>query len=197
MALVPLVEDAAVPASASFRDGNDRSVESRASPRDSLERLLATNHVRIARLAVGMGVPRGDVDDLVQDVFVEVLRGLGGFRGESSEETWVRSIAIRRIRRYFRWRWVRRILKPMDPTVIATPDERIDDETGQLTREAVALLPEHYREVIVLRYFEECSIEEVGETLGIARSAVDMRLSRARGMLRTLLKSRGIDAPLS
>jgi len=65
-------------------------------------------------------------------------------------------------------------------------DER--DEANRCVRRAVAELPNRYREVVVLRYLQEMEIDEIREVLGESRSAIEVRLHRARTMLKDVLE---------
>jgi RNA polymerase sigma-70 factor (ECF subfamily) len=56
-------------------------------------------------------------------------------------------------------------------------------DRNRLVREAVTSLPEHYREVMLLFYFEDMSVEETARALGLTISAVKVRLHRARARL--------------
>jgi RNA polymerase sigma-70 factor (ECF subfamily) len=69
----------------------------------------------------------------------------------------------------------------------AHPQHAVDAEVTAKVRLAVRDLPAKYREVVVLRYLEEMDVEQVARLLKISRSAVDVRLHRARKMLRTAL----------
>jgi RNA polymerase sigma-70 factor (ECF subfamily) len=60
-------------------------------------------------------------------------------------------------------------------------------ETAAIVREAIAMLPDQYREVLVLRDIEEKDTAEAAEILGTTSNVVKVRLHRARQALRTLL----------
>jgi RNA polymerase sigma-70 factor (ECF subfamily) len=175
-------------------DNADVVARFRSGDRSALEDLVHLYAPRIARVVRSLTPAGVDVADLVQDVFVDVLGGLAGFRGESSLSTWMVSVAIRRCRRHRRWAWTRRhwlSAKAIDER--DTPDHGAVDaslllgEQGARVRQAVSRLPAKLREVVVLHYFESMEIAEIAKCLGMARSAVDMRLTRARAILRDVL----------
>jgi len=64
------------------------------------------------------------------------------------------------------------------------------DERAAGVRAAVAKLPAGYREVIVLRYFEELSLDEMAQVLSLRRNTVEVRLSRARNLLEGSLRGK-------
>jgi len=70
-----------------------------------------------------------------------------------------------------------------------TPDAQVDaGERGQLVRNALAGLPAHYREVVVLRHYEGLKFREIGEVLRIPEGTVKSRMAEALGQLNRLLK---------
>jgi RNA polymerase sigma-70 factor (ECF subfamily) len=150
------------------------------------------NVARLARRLLGWTAANNDVDDVVQDVFLAVLKGLPRFRGHSALSTWITRITInacrshrrrRLVRLAFLDRFIRRAPASHEPEPPA--DER--DETNRRVRRAVFDLPNRYREVVVLRYLQEMEIDEVREVLGESRSAIEVRLHRARAMLKDVL----------
>jgi RNA polymerase sigma-70 factor (ECF subfamily) len=133
------------------------------------------------------------LDDIVQDIFVTVLTKLKHFRGESRFSTWLTRIAVNRCRTAIRRRriwsrgmaWLR--LATVDSYV--TPDVEGPAESAVRVRRAVYDLAEKYRMPIVLRYFENRSIAEIAEILDLAPGTVEVRLTRARHKLKTMLQS--------
>ena len=166
----------------------------RAGEAEATERVVAVYYPRIARTIHRLaGWSRNwdvaDTDDLVQEVFVRALMRRRQFRGQSDLGTWLTSIAINVCRGHYRKMQVRRVLmaafaaaQPTDPAT-----DQTDDDASQATREAVARLPTRFREVIVLHHLEEYAVEEVAQMLGLSKSAVHKRLSRARARLAEML----------
>ena len=76
----------------------------------AFDRLVELHQERIARLVQRLLGYRGDIEDVVQDVFVDVLRGIARFDGRSSFATWTTRIAINRCRTYQRKQFVHRLL---------------------------------------------------------------------------------------
>jgi len=70
-----------------------------------------------------------------------------------------------------------------------TPEEEIiDKQRLQLLRAAVSELPEKYRKVIELRYYEDLAYEEISERLGLSLSNVKIQIMRAKQMLAQLMQ---------
>ncbi len=156
---------------------------------DPFDRFVARHQQRVARLVYRLLGWRGEVDDIVQDVFLMALRRFDQFRGESSEWTWLAAIAINRCRshrrrRLLEFRWLTRA-KADGSAGLNLAMER--DETVQKVRDAVAALPDRDREVVVLYYLEEWTVAEISRRTKTSAGAIDVRLHRAREKLRKVL----------
>jgi RNA polymerase sigma-70 factor (ECF subfamily) len=120
-------------------------------------------------------------DDLCQETFVRVLKGITGYRGGSSVKTWLYSIATNLARDYFRSASTRRDRPLMD--VERLPDDGdlehtvIDAQDAVLIVRALAELPEHQRETIVLRFYQDLSLADIAEVLNVPTGTVKSRLS--------------------
>jgi RNA polymerase sigma-70 factor (ECF subfamily) len=165
----------------------------RRGERSALEQIVADHHERIARLVARLSGWTRQTDDLVQDVFVKALSGAKHFRGDSRISTWLTSIALnvcrshhrtRLLRTKFWRRWMSGGVEQVheDATQPAEQRERIRQVT-----EAVRRLKPMYREVVVLHYLEGMSSDEIGLVLGTSRNTVEVRLHRARQMLKEML----------
>ncbi|MEM8709461.1 MAG: sigma-70 family RNA polymerase sigma factor [Planctomycetota bacterium] len=131
-----------------------------------------------------------EVEDVAQDVFFAAWKARGDFRGEAEWSTWVYAIAVRRARnaarsRSRRERWFGRLLP--GALLDGEPSRDLTEEAASVssaTSRALAGLKHPDREVLVLRYLEERTIDEIASWLGLSRAAVDARLSRARARLK-------------
>jgi len=125
-----------------------------------------------------------DAEDAVQETVLRAYRALSGFKGESSFRTWLCTIADNQCNTLARQR-MRFVLSDHLRELIAMADEgrqtdgSADEETTKQVREILSRLPAPAREVLMLRFFRELSIEEIARTLGIGLSAAKMRLYRA------------------
>lgn len=132
----------------------------------------------------------GEVEDIVQDVFLAAFLGLKKFRCECSLKTWLFTIAINKCRSYrykrmLHIKFFSRAAAKASTVLDLTADKVLmDDETFDKVRHAVQALPAKYREPVVLRYLQELSMDEIARMLSISRNALHVRLSRARERLR-------------
>ena len=145
----------------------------------------------LARLARSYSVDTSDRDDLFQEIAMAIWRALPGFRGESSERTFIFRIAQNRAISHLAQR---RLPAGTSEDALELPDPRSNPEKD-LSKEqqtarllaAIQRLPVIYRQVITLT-LEDVSYAEIAEILGISESNVGVRLNRARQMLRDILE---------
>lgn len=159
------------------------------------QEIMHTYGTKVLRTVYLLVKDRSLAEDLTQDVFVKVYQNLHKFRGESSLHTWIYRIAVNRCKTHLR-SWSVRHLFPFGEVESESGDTVEGQTLRQLDREqvtkAVMSLPPLYRQVIVLHYYQELSIPEVSEVLGIREGAVRTRLHRARQQLEPVLREEGL-----
>ena len=174
--------------------GDDAALMRRVSAHEpgALEDLIGLYQPRIRRLAFRLVAWRGDVDDIVQDVFLTAFEKAGQYRGHASLWTWLTVITLNKSRTAIRRRAMRdhftsllhRRLPHPDP-VQNSPES---DEVTVQVRSAVASLGPRDREVIILCHLEGKSPAEVAQLLALSANTVQVRLHRARKRLRERLQ---------
>lgn len=158
---------------------------------------------RIFNIARRMLGNDADAEDVTQDVLLQVVRKLGTFRGESQIGTWLHRVTVNaalalRQKRTSRQKYESH--EDVDDQLPATgplgpvkrwnvsPDETVlAAEQTQLIDDAIARLPEPFRDVYVLADVEGLPNAEIGEMLGLSVAAVKSRLHRARLRMRDTL----------
>jgi RNA polymerase sigma-70 factor (ECF subfamily) len=143
-----------------------------------------------------------EAEDAAQETVIKVYLNLHLFRGESQFRTWVLSIA-----RNEGLGRLRKLGNRREDSLDAETDEQTGDytpailtswrevptealerkELGEMLRDAIASLPEIYRNIVLLRDIEEMDIRETAGVLGVSEGAVKVRLHRARALLQRAL----------
>jgi RNA polymerase sigma-70 factor (ECF subfamily) len=181
------------PRQATTREGNEQALLSRAAHGESeaFDELVRRHEPHVRRLAFRLlGWRDSDVDDVVQDVFLAMLKRIGSFRAESLLSTWLTTITLNRCRsnrrkRLVRLRWLRTWHEPAEAT--SSDEQSRRAETNDAVRKAVAELSPRDREVIVLFHLEQLPIVEIASLLGVRNNTIEVRLHRARQRLKQKL----------
>jgi RNA polymerase sigma-70 factor (ECF subfamily) len=167
------------------------------------EKIFEDYAPRVYHLARRLLGNDADAEDVTQDVFVQVVRKLPTFRGEAEFSTWLYRVAVNAALAYRRKRALRQVAplpEPLEDFAVAGnhrfPVRRwmsrpnhlaLGREAHQLIEEAIAGLPEAYRDVYVLADVEELSNAEIADLLDLSVAAVKSRLHRARLLMRKAL----------
>jgi RNA polymerase sigma-70 factor (ECF subfamily) len=138
-----------------------------------------------------------DAEDVTQESFVAAYRAIRTYRGEGSLRAWLLRIATRQS---FRRLSQRRATVGLDvipaPRLADASNEPtrvvIDLESRRAVHDAVAALPEPYREVVALRFFADLSLAEVADGTGRPINTVKTHLRRGLERLRPTLGERGV-----
>jgi len=127
---------------------------------------------------------REDAEDVVQDTFLQYHTNRKEYESEEHIRAWLLRVAINKAKNVNLTFW-RRNKQPLEDYI-----EDLTFETKEASNlfEAVLALPEKYRVVIHLFYYEDYSVKEIAGVLKTSQSNVKVRLSRGRGMLKEALK---------
>jgi len=141
---------------------------------------------RYARMVHGLllaSVPRTDVDDLVQDVFLVALRRLDSLREAAAFPGWLASIARHRAADHHRRHPPEHAPLPEDIAAHGS-----DDSEGHAILDVVRSLPDAYRESLVLRLVEGMNGQEIADRTGLTPASVRVNLHRGMKLLRARLE---------
>ncbi len=156
--------------------------------------LVGRYKMALYKIIYRMVVNRDDTEDLVQEVFIKAFREIGKFRSGMPLYPWLAKIAVNHTINFLKRE---RSIKPMNIEDIKEVVPSHKDDPVQMTREkilheninrAMALLPEEYRVIMVLRVEEDMAYDEISRFLKIPRGTVMSRLARARQKLKEIFK---------
>lgn len=174
------------------------------------EKLVTQEAPRLFRILVRMLGDDDEARSIMQETWLQAWQRLDSFRGESKLSTWVYSIGINLARGELR---KAKRTRPLDDHALDHQDvEQMQPsfnrgmfagevnnwsphqvaelaERKQLVHDAIARLPDEYREVVIMRDIEELDTDEVARVLDISNGAARVRLHRARQALRGLLQA--------
>ena len=159
----------------------------------ALENLVGRYHAPIHAYIIRMGCEYHIASDIIQEVFLKVCRNIGKYRTELPFRPWIYTIASNTYKDYLKKAHVQRDVLGLElGEVLAvtadTPETTFLEHTEQETvKQALQCLGENYREVLILRFYQELKLDEIAETLQIPVGTVKSRLSTALRQLQKML----------
>ena len=163
----------------------------RAGDRALFELILRRHNERIYRTVRSILRDEAEVEDAMQQAYVDAFAHLGDFAGRARFSTWLTRIAVHEALARKRRQRPEGELMTNVPDPNRSPEQRTQDaETQKLLVTAIDELPEHFRTVFVLRAVQGLSVEETAETLDLNTETVKTRLHRARGLLQKAILAR-------
>lgn len=184
----------------------------KAGDQSAFEQLVLDNQNKVYSLALRMVNDREEAADLAQEAFLKAWQGLPSFQGDSSFSTWVYRLATNVCIDFLRKQKRRREVEPAlslndEESGWTEPADWDQDpqrhleraERGQALARGLEALPDHHRQVLVLRELSGLSYQEIGQALGLDIGTVKSRIARSRLALRKILLADGnfFDGPSS
>ncbi len=162
----------------------------------AFEEVYQRHHRRVYSICLRMLQNATEAEDLTQDVFIQLYRKIGSFRGDSAFTTWLHRLTVNQVLMHFRKRNVK-FEKTTEEgetpvqVVGGTENPRKMPVVDKIAIEnAIAQLPNGYRNVFVLHDVEGYEHEEVAKILGCSVGTSKSQLHKARLKLRKLLQKK-------
>ncbi|HTX25094.1 MAG TPA: sigma-70 family RNA polymerase sigma factor [Steroidobacteraceae bacterium] len=186
------MQSAAVPVAA--RDSDIHTLVQSGAHAAAFAQLLERYQGKVYRLCCVLLRDSAQAEDAAQESLVRIWRALPGYDGRASLSSWIFTIT--------RNRCLTAIERRRDEVALDEEIQEVEertqtrdaepDDTHELLRELVGALPERYRRVLTLFYYEDRSVSEVAEMLAMPEGTVKTTLFRARALLAEQLKRRGL-----
>ena len=168
-----------------------------AGDKQAMQILFARHNVRIFRFLVRFVGDTSAAEDLVSEVFLDVWRHAGRFRGRAQVTTWLLALARNKALSALR----RRSTEELDDKTVAAIEDPQDNpevtiqnrQTSEILLNCLTQLSPPHREVIDLVYYHEKSIDEVADITGVPQNTVKTRVFYARRRIAELMSAQGIE----
>lgn len=138
-----------------------------------------------------------DAQDLVQEAFIKVYEQLGKYDATGSFSSWLYRVAINHCMDEFRKKRYQMKQITIDEEKIINVDHPeiifLKQEKSRQIERLIAMLPEDERIILLLRYANELSYDEISEFVGVPLSTVRNKLHRAKVKMRNIVKREGGD----
>lgn len=154
-------------------------------------RLIERYEARVYRLCCALLRDRAQAQDVAQESLVRIWKALPGYDGRAALGTWIYAITRNRCLTFLGRRRDFASLEDEQIEAQACAAEE-PDQARALLRKLVEALPERYRRVVTLFYYEERSVAEVAAMLAMPEGTVKTLLYRARALLAEQLRRRGL-----
>ena len=160
----------------------------------AFEEIYNRHHRRVYSICLRMLQNATEAEDLTQDVFIQLYRKIGSFRGDSAFTTWLHRLTVNQVLMHFRKRNVKfeKTTEEGETPVQIVPGTENAKKMPIVDKialeNAIAQLPNGYRNVFVLHDVEGYEHEEVARLLGCSVGTSKSQLHKARLKLRKLLK---------
>ena len=161
---------------------------------DAFEVLFDRHRLQVYRFAYQMVNKRDDAEDMVQEAFVRAYQNLHRYRDEAKFTTWLLRIVsnlctdqarMSQRRNNLEQKEAKGALDWMTTGSFENPIDNLELDRKRLAlRKALAALPEHHRQMIVMRDIEEREYSDIAEVLGCTIGGAKLRVLRARRALR-------------
>ena len=142
---------------------------------DCVDEAISKYAAMVYRLALAHMRDKHDAEDVFQEVFLRYISKPRIFESEEHRKAWLIRVTINRSRSMWA-AWFRKT-EPLDDSLVAETKAEYD------LSEYLALLPQKYRSVIHLFYYEELSVKQISQILGAKESTVRAWLTRSRTIL--------------
>lgn len=141
----------------------------------------------VYRLAYARTGSKHDAEDVSQEVMLKLVKNASQIESEAHLKAWLIRVTVNQSNNLFRSAW-RRLTAPLEEGLAKA--QEVPEGDGRLD-EALEKLSVNLRTVVHLHYYEEMSIDEIANAIGVRPDAVKMRLSRARKILKQQLTLKG------
>jgi RNA polymerase sigma-70 factor (ECF subfamily) len=129
-----------------------------------------------------------DAEDIVQNAFIKLIECTNKFNTLNDEKYWLIRVTINESINFVKSTRKKKVVYN-DEIVHSTSDQTKENDDLDLIRQLVNELPEKYKTVIVLFYFEKMKTQEISVTLKISEAAVRKQLERARDILKSKMEA--------
>lgn len=162
---------------------------------DSVHEVIRRYSDMVYRLAYARTGSKPDAEDVYQDVFFKLFRTGPEFESEEHLKAWLIRTTTHTSINLLKSAW-RRYMRPETEITQARPAASSENNSHGALDEALRQLPEKYRVVLYLHYYEDYSTEEIADILGCKPSTIRSQLKRGREKLKFLIEESEVDKSL-
>lgn len=127
-------------------------------------------------------------EDAVQETFLKAYKAMDTFRGDCNEKTWLMKIAMNTCRDMKRSHWMRYVDRKVSLELLPEPSQEYDGWDSLDLAMAILKLPVKYKEIILLYFYQDMTMQEIAEMLNVSVTTVSKRMKQACTRLEGMLE---------
>ena len=151
------------------------------------EKVWQEYHSRLRSFIKSRIIDDTSADDILQNVFLKMHAGLVSLKDETKLQSWLYQIARNAVVDYYRSQRPTVELPDQLPQPVTDNLEKVTQELSECLRPMIQLLPENYREAVILSELQGLSQKEVAKQQGTSLSGAKSRVQRGRALLKSML----------
>lgn len=167
--------------------------------RQAYRTLVETHQQMVVNTCLGIVHNQADAEDIAQDVFLEVFRNSGQFRGDAKLSTWLYRIAVNRSLNHIRNNRRKKFWQSLEETFkggrnasneisdYRTDQAITDEQRRELLHQVIDKLPEKQRVAFTLNKYEDLSYQQIAEIMELSLASVESLIHRAKKNLQDQL----------
>jgi len=158
---------------------------------DIIENLISLYGNDVLRIATAYTRSSTISEDIFQEVFIKVARNIDKFENRSTEKTWIIRITINTCKDFLKSSWNKKVILLENIRANGanhSEDTILKNEKNSIIIQEILKLPEKYKEVILLYYYQDLLTADIAKILNIKEASVRTRLKRAREIIKDKLK---------
>lgn len=159
---------------------------------EAFDELVERWHLPLGRYIRRMTGDEGTAEDVLQETWLGILRGIGRLREPSQLRAWLFTIARRGVMTRLRRQYEDAVLVPMEDELSGSDSIEEAWEDSAAVHATLAELPPPEKEVLALFYLAELDLREAAAVLQVPVGTVKSRLHRARRLMRERLEEKGV-----
>lgn len=150
-----------------------------------IEQIINEYSTMVYRIALVYGKTKEDAEDIFQEVFLRLVRYQNRLESKEHVRNWLIRVTANCGKSYIKKQSRNQTLPLMEDVMLC--DEMEDNDRGYAIYQAVKSLPEKYRVVVHLYYYEELSVKEISDCLNRREGTIKSQLARSRELLKRKL----------
>ncbi len=159
----------------------------------TVEEVLARYSGMVYRLAYARTMNKCDAEDITQDVFMKYIKHQHEFAEEEYRKAWLIRVTINTAKSLLTSAWNRKRVSMEEVEGVLEGSSGLEKDFDNGLLYEVAKLPEKYRVIVHLFYFEDLSVKEISSAVGMKEATVKSHLFRAREILKKNLREEDFD----